>query len=326
MKRQGPLSLVGAAVSCTALLLALGNRAYAQRPENSLPPSESVLTARHQLTLYPQLSLSYFAQAERVEIPSRRGNGNALLAHASWVDEEPSAARTLDHVERDSGDEWKFTLMTYLWMTSVSADVDAGPISTSSDVSFTELLKHLDFAAQLRFEGIRNKWGFYLDGTYMRLGEDASAKVGRFRIRGIDVDVEFTQAWVGFGGFYRFGNRQRSFDLMLGGRYLHISTHVSVGPFNSKRSSDSVFPTIAGWFQSELNEKWRVSLKGDIGGFGVGDGADLVWGATALLGYRLNERATLGFGYRYYAISIDHGVIDADVQYHGPIVGIAYEF
>jgi opacity protein-like surface antigen len=224
--------------------------------------------------------------------------------------------------------DWQFTLAPYLWASSLSAEVEAGPISTNADACFTDLLKNLDMAVQLRFEGMRDdRWGFFVDGTYLRLGEDARARVGPFRVRGLDIDAQFTQAWLDFGGMYRFAGHGHNLDLMLGGRYAHVASDVSVGPFlDLDQSLDFVAPLLGGRWQHDLSDRWLLALHGDVGGFGVGDAADLFWGLTALVGYRLNERATLGFGYRFYDIDYDSGPIAADVQFHGPIVGVAFKF
>ena len=143
---------------------------------------------------------------------------------------------------------------------------------------------------------------------------------------GIDVDAQMTMAWLDFGGMYRFGKQGRSFDLMLGGRYMYMGTDVSIGPLDLDDSNDNVSPVVGGRVQYDLSDKWLVSVRSDVGGFGVGNAADLVWGATALLGYRLSDRTTLGLGYRYYDISISSGRLDADVQMYGPMVGLTYRF
>lgn len=246
----------------------------------------------------------------------------AALGQLAGGDDEPAAAPP----PKPSGD-WEFTLAPYLWASSLRTNADVGPISITSEACFTELLKDLDMGAMLRFEGLRDdRWGFYLDGTYLSLGNDGRARVGPFRIRGIEVDAQITQAWLDFGGMYRFGKQGRSFDLMLGGRYSYMGTDVSIGPFDLDNSNDNVSPVIGGRVQYDLSDKWLVSLRGDLAGFGIGNAADLVWGVTALLGYHINDRTTLGFGYRYYDISISSGRLDADVQMYGPMVGLAYRF
>lgn len=224
-------------------------------------------------------------------------------------------------------DGWEFSVAPYLWASSVRADASIGPVSTTSDVDFTDLFSDLEFAGMMRFEGLRNdRWGFYLDGTYIKLGGDSSAKIGPFRLRGIDVDSQITLAWLDFGGMYRFGKQGRSFDLMLGGRYTYMGADVSIGPFDIDESEDVVSPVVGGRVQVDLSDKWLVSVRGDVGGFGIGNSPDLVWGATAMLGYRLSDWATLGFGYRYYDIGVSSSRFDADVQLHGPMVGVAFQF
>lgn len=65
---------------------------------------------------------------------------------------------------------------------------------------------------------------------------------------------------------------------------------------------------------------------GGSGGFGVGDAADLSWGLTGVLGYRLEESTTLGFGYRYYDVGFTGGELDLDIQFDGPTVGLAFRW
>ena len=225
-------------------------------------------------------------------------------------------------------DGWSYTLAPYLWASSLRAEVNAGPISSTSEACFSDLLKQLKFGAQLRFEGLHDdRWGFYLDGTYMAMGDDATVRVGRFGLRGIDVEADFTQAYLDFGGTVRFGKQGKSLDLLLGGRYTHLSTDVSVGwLLDIDDSADFVSPMIGGRVQWALSEKWLMSVKGDVGGFGLGDAPDLILGFTGLLGYHLNDHTTLAFGYRFYDFELEGDRYDADVQYHGPIVGVAFRF
>ncbi len=253
--------------------------------------------------------------------PNAPSSKSFLLAFDQPVDQddEPAAAPPPERSK-----EWEFIFAPYLWTMSLRADVDAGPISATVDECFTELAKDLEFAAQARFEGLRDdRWGFFLDGTYLNLGADSRAKVGPFRVRGIGVDVQFTQAWLDFGGMYRFGKRGRSFDLMVGGRYNYLATDTSIAFIDVDDSKDVVAPVVGGRVEYALSDKWLASLKGDVSGFGVDDAADLTWGVTGLLAYRINDRTMLGFGYRYYDIRVGS---DFDFQYYGPMVGVAFRF
>jgi len=224
--------------------------------------------------------------------------------------------------------DWQFTLAPYLWLLSVSADIKAGPISTGADVCVTDLLQNLDMIAQLRFEGLhKERWGFFLDGTYLGLSTEASAKIGPFRLRGRDVDAELDLAWLDVGAMYRFGESGRSFDAFLGGRVAHVSSAVSIGPFlDSADQGDFVSPVIGGRVEWAFSERWVGWLSGEVGGFGVGQGADLFWGATASVGYRLSRNTTLALGYRVYDWDYGQGRRDLHLMFHGPIVGLVFRF
>jgi hypothetical protein len=242
-----------------------------------------------------------------------------------YPDTAPSL--TLDHVGAKPND-WEFRLAPYLWLLSVSADIETGPISTRADACVTDLLQNLDLMAQLRFEALhRQRWGFFLDGTYIGLSTEARANIGPFKFRGRDVDAELRLAWLDFGGMYRFGESGKCFDAFFGGRYAHVSTDVSLGRLlDSGNDSDFVSPIIGGRVEWAFNERWGGSLKGEVGGFGVGQGADLYWGATAAVGYRFSEHTTFEIGYRLHDWNYGEGRRDLDLMFHGPIVGLVFRF
>jgi hypothetical protein len=254
-------------------------------------------------------------------------------ALTSWSFDEPSVRPKAEEPtdqptskSRREADDWQLTLSPYLWMTSLRAEVQAGPASSTTEECFSELLEQMDIGGQLRFEGHNGAWGFYLDGTYMKLSGDARARIGPFRVRGLGVDADFTQAWLDFGGMYRFGEEGRSLDVMLGGRYAYVGVDVSVGPFRTiDESEDFVSPVIGGRLRYALSDTWLLSLAGDVGGFGIGDAADLDWSITGLLGCQLSERTTLGLGYRFYSLDYSKGGLDLDLQFHGPVVGLSFQ-
>lgn len=243
------------------------------------------------------------------------------------VDPSDLAADAPPEMSGASSNEWHFTLSPYVWMMSLSADADIGSLSTSADVCFSELVPHMNIGAQLRFEAFHGPWGFYLDGTYVNLEADARAKIGRFRIRGVGIDVDITDAWLDFGGMYRFGERGRSFDIMVGGRYSYIAADLSIGPFlDVEESENYLVPVIGGRVEYAFTDKWGATLKGDVGGFGVGNGIELTWGVTGQVNYQIKHDITLYVGYRFHAVEFSSGSLDADLAYYGPVIGMAYHF
>ena len=226
----------------------------------------------------------------------------------------------------DSGEQddagWNFQLAPYVWMAGVKADTAIGPFESSGEADFIDLVKRLDIGAMLHFEGRKERWGFILDGLYMKLSDDARVRAGPFKVRGIDIDGGLEMTLLEAGAFYRFGEAGRHFDALAGVRYLLIDVEVDAGPLPTvSGDKDWVDPFLGGRLRLDLSEKWLLSLRGDIGGFGVG--SDLTWNVTTLLGYRLSETKTLGFGYRHLDIDYEDGDFSFDAQLSGPYFGLS---
>ena len=125
--------------------------------------------------------------------------------------------------------------------------------------------------------------------------------------------------------FDRFGKAGLSFDALAGVRALIVDVEIEAGRLPTfSRDKYWVDPIIGGRFHMGLSERWQLSLRGDIGGFGVG--SDLSWNVSALLGYRLSERMTLAFGYRHLAIDLVSGNLELDLEFSGPFLGISFGF
>ncbi len=251
------------------------------------------------------------------------GRALSFRLDQSDVTDEPSSAGRDSPGEDDAG--WSFQLAPYVWMAGVKADVGVGPFQASGEGDFIDLVKKLDLGAMLHFEGRKERWGFFLDGLYMNLSDDAKVRVANVRVRGIDIDGGLEMALLEAGAFYRFGEAGLSFDALAGVRYLSIDVEVKPGPFPTlSEDKHWVDPIIGGRFHLGLSERWLLSLRGDIGGFGVG--SDLTWNVAAHLGYRLSERTTLAFGYRHLAIDLASGNLELDLEFSGPFFGISFGF
>jgi opacity protein-like surface antigen len=148
-------------------------------------------------------------------------------------------------------------------------------------------------------------------------------------------------ALVELGAFYRLlessDDRSFSLDVLGGGRYVYLKGELDIngaGPIGVdievEQSKDWVDAIVGGRVQMDLTEKLAFSLRGDVGGFGVGASSDLAWNLIAGLGYELSERTTLWLAYRHLDIDYDDGSgsnqFEYDVEMTGPMLGIAIEF
>lgn len=66
----------------------------------------------------------------------------------------------------------------------------------------------------------------------------------------------------------------------------------------------------------------RLSLAGNVGGFGIGSASDFAWEATALAFLRVSDRVSLGAGYRAQGLERERSGLEVDLTLHGPIVGV----
>ncbi len=242
----------------------------------------------------------------------------APAAPAGQQEEAPKA-------EQKAPGEWEFEVAPYLWWSGVKSTVELGPVKTSSDIGFLDALDHLKFGGLIHAEANNGRWGIMGDVVYLKLGEAAEKRIGpKLKLIRVDAKADLAQSMVELGGFYRISSERRSFDILAGGRYFGFDTDVDFGPVSVSREKDWVDPFIGGRFSTMLSERWAFSVRGDIGGFGVG--SDFTWNAAALFRYRLTENSDLGFGYRYLDVekSSDSGSYDSVTS--GPLLGMSIKF
>ena len=256
-----------------------------------------------------------------------------LLASASQ-----SSAQSLPPLGQ-SEDEWRHTFGLYLFApletdgTSTIAGQEA-----DIDLSLSDVLDVLDFAASGRYEGWKGDFGVIVDANYVGIEADETlpGPLGS----GINVDVR--QKWFAVMGAYRVAdgtygaNRQRyTFDIHGGARYNSIRQEIkittpgpSVPPLLGGDES-WIEPVIGGRGMWRLNDKWTTIASLELGGFGAG-GNDLQIGANLGFNYQPWANTAITFGYRYFSVdysdTLSSGEFAYDVTQHGPYIGVKYYF
>ena len=130
-------------------------------------------------------------------------------------------------IEESSGDRWRSSLFLYLWATSLDGTAAVGGAEVEIDESFSDLVENLDVAFSARFESHKGKWGYFLDGMYVKLDPSESTPVGT-------VEVDVKNLILEAGGVYHFspvvqglfGARHQDLDLDItlpGGRTVGSS-------------------------------------------------------------------------------------------------------
>jgi len=240
--------------------------------------------------------------------------------------------------EVSGSDEWEFMIAPYLWAIGLDGEQTVKGNTSDIDMSFGDILDMANFAAQFRFEAKKGKWGLFIDPLYASLSADAD-------IGPLDVDVDIDMAIVELGGFYRFHEwasvddqyKSIAFDLLGGVRYTYMGVDMEIkggGPLGADIDIDEdvdwLDPFIGLRCQVGLTEKLSLNLRGDIGGFDIGDASDVAWKLVAMVGYQLKPNTTLYVGYGALDMDYDDGsgadLFEYDVNTSGPVIGVAFQF
>jgi opacity protein-like surface antigen len=234
---------------------------------------------------------------------------------------------------------WHYSVAPYMHLFEFDGTAYVGNAKAKADLNFSDILDYLDFGGMMRFEAHKNDWGIIVDGAYMKLSEDAKVKVGPATIK---PSAEFQQANLDVAASYRFAkvelneSREGSAVLTLAGfggvRYGYLKTDVDLGflGLRDERSEDWLEPLVGGHANLYLSDKWRITLRGDASGFGVGSGSDLTWQIVTGVGWMPLRNVEVGAGYRYLDLDYKRGsgadTFGLDATYSGPIVGVVIHF
>lgn len=209
---------------------------------------------------------------------------------------------------------WSWRVAPYLFAANIDGTVEIDGTKVETDVAFSDVLQHLDFAAALFLEGRHGPWGFLVDSSYVDLGEDGKGPAGVTR----EADLEL--GLLGLAGLYHVSPTS-PFDAALGLRYASVKADVQVGPLAKSGDSRLLDVYVGGRAVWPFAQRWRFSLYGDVG---TGD-SDLTWQALANLGYDFGNWG-LNFGYRILAYDFEDGSNVLDFAEEGLMLGLEYRF
>jgi opacity protein-like surface antigen len=224
---------------------------------------------------------------------------------------------------------WEFRLQPYAWLTAIDGSTGPERFTADIDAGFDDVFDVLDMAAALQFEARRGRWGFIADAFYAELG-DSGTLSGPLQT---DIDLDFEQFLGELVVFYRISESPQSFvDLYAGIRYNSISLDLEAttnGPIlqrGDQRSADEGWtdPIIGIRTQWDINDRWFLAARGDIGGFGVA--SDFTWNLHASVGYNFTECVSLEVGYRYFDTDYDDGDFTYDIAQAGLLLGVNFRF
>lgn len=225
------------------------------------------------------------------------------------------------HGEEDTAppDDWEFNLAPlYLWAVSLNGDMTTKGNTNPVDVNFSDAIGGLSAVFTVHFEGLhKSRWGFLTDVAYVKLSGDQNTG-------GPTLHVNFENFLGELAGLYRFGEGSHLVDALLGIRYTVLKPKIGIGniPQQFSQTENWVDPIIGARYTWNISDRWKLMIRGDIGGFGVG--SDFTWNAAGLIDFKLWKCVSVMAGYRaLYQDYKDGSGIDEfkyDVTMHGPIL------
>jgi hypothetical protein len=225
--------------------------------------------------------------------------------------------------QQASGD-WKQTAFIYGMGAAISGDVQLGPLELPVSVSMSDLLDALEFGAMAAYRIENDEWSFAGDVTYMGLGWSPSGPRGNAR-----GDLDLAQITV----MATAGRRLSPYvEGLVSLAYFNLSTDLEVRVLDQRQSAsrdaDWIDPLLGVQYAVPFAGKWTYSLRGDIGGFGVG--SNLTW--QLFTAVRRQNTDTFGWYLGYRALGYDYedgsgrNYQRYDLTQQGPLAGISFSF
>jgi hypothetical protein len=225
---------------------------------------------------------------------------------------------------QQASSEWKQTVFIYGMGAAIDGDAQIGPLKLPVDVSISDLFDALKFGAMAAYRTENDEWSFEGDVTYMNLGWSPSGPRGNVRGQ-LDIDQLTVMATAG----HRLSPHVEGLVSLA---YFNLSTDLEVRVLEQRtrasRDADWIDPLLGLAYAVPFADKWTYSLRGDIGGFGVG--SDLTWQVLTAVRRQNSERFGWYVGYRALGYDYEDGkgahYQHYDLTQQGPLAGIAISF
>ena len=223
---------------------------------------------------------------------------------------------------------WEFNLAPfYIWAVAIEGDLTVGTNTGPLKVPFSDIVDNLEAAFILHFEAMyNNKFGLLVDVNYLDIGSDVTVPIGP----GLPAKVDFNTTLGEVSGFYRINRDKHNFDLIAGMRYTILEDNVTSnsGLTLVDVSKDWVDPLIGMRWLWDFADKWKLIVRGDIGGFGVG--SDFSWQGAATVDWQPFKYVSFIGGYRAIGQDYKEGSgptqFRLDATFHGPLLGVNFRW
>lgn len=232
-------------------------------------------------------------------------------------------------------DDWAFAFAPYLWLPGLEGRLGIGTVTSSIDFEsrdWFDIIDDVKLAAMGRLVARRDKLSLTFDLIHLSLEEEGS-------IPFFNVESELTQDIVELGAAYEIarwaagetGDQLMTLEILGGGRYVNTeldlelqSTSMLFTSRSDRDHKDWIEPFVGGRWLWKPSDEFELTIRADVGGFGVG--SDFTWGFVAGAIWRITPRSHLALGYKILDIDFDDGGFAYNIQMSGPMIGFRWTF
>jgi hypothetical protein len=245
--------------------------------------------------------------------------------------------------------KWSFVVAPYAWLAGTGGTITTGGVDQDFDLSFEDIFDLTTGGFQIYTQARYKRFFVAFDGTWATLGHGEDVLGGRIDF---EVDQTIAELHVGYRlvgpDFAATGRGAADFtpwglelDAYLGARYWRTDLSLSVDlpgrppiiPPTMISESDTdewVEPLIGARFRMGLTPTVGMSIYGNVGGFGVGNAADLTWTLSMSVEWQFADRWGAAFGWRTQSVEEMSGSgaerNGSKIVTTGPIIGLIYRF
>lgn len=239
-----------------------------------------------------------------------------------------SAARSTPAQSTPEAGAWRFRLSPYLLVPYMRGTTGIDTLLSDVDATPADIFDKLQFGGMLQFEANNGTWGIGLDGIYMDLKQDGKP-AGEILQDRVSWTVRMQQGAAELDVFRRVGSWM---EVLAGARLNTLSSEITVRTVNLGTRSRSLDKT---WFDPVVGlrltvpntGKWNLSVRGDVGGFGVG--SKFAWQVHPKVGYQFTRVFELQAAYRGMGMDYEDEsdpVFIYDMKIFGPEFGLVFHF
>ncbi len=214
------------------------------------------------------------------------------------------------------------------WLAGIEGGIGVWRFRSEVDAGIDDILRNLDMIAAGTIEVRRDRFGFILDGMYLKasVGGDPPGPV----FSNVSVSVEQVLA-EGVVTYRIFESDRAWLELLAGARYNHLEAGLAfttiLGPGRTVSVEDLkawVDPFVGFRGQYRLCDDWYLVGRGDIGGFDVS--SELTYNLYGAIGHEFSERMSMELGYRYLYVDYTSGGFVYDMVTEGIFAGVRIDF